>query len=49
MLDDLEHAERFIFLEYFIVAEGEIWDRLSDILCRKSGQGIQEKNSSFHA
>ena len=43
MLDDLEHAERFIFLEYFIVAEGEIWDRLSDILCRKSGQGVEVK------
>ena len=43
MLDDLEHAERFIFLEYFIVAEGEIWDQLSDILCRKSGQGVEVK------
>ena len=43
MLDDLEHAERFIFLEYFIVAEGGIWDRLSDILCRKSGQGVEVK------
>ena len=43
MLDDLEHAERFVFLEYFIVAEGEIWDRLSDILCRKSGQGVEVK------
>ena len=43
MLDDLEHAERFIFLEYFIVAEGVIWDRLSDILCRKSGQGVEVK------
>ena len=43
MLDDLEHAERFIFLEYFIVGEGEIWDRLSDVLCRKSGQGVEVK------
>ena len=43
MLDDLEHAERFIFLECFIVGEGEIWDRLSDVLCRKSGQGVEVK------
>ena len=43
MLDDLEHAERFIFLEYFIVGEGEIWGRLSDVLCRKSGQGVEVK------
>ncbi len=43
MLDDLEHAERFIFLEYFIMAEGAIWERLSDILCRKSAQGVEVK------
>ncbi len=27
----------------FIMAEGEIWDRLSDILCRKSRQGVEVK------
>ncbi len=43
MLDDLEHAERFIFLEYFIMAEGAIWERLSDIFCRKSAQGVEVK------
>ena len=40
MLTTLDTAQRFIFLEYFIMAEGEIWDRLSDILCRKSRQGV---------
>ncbi len=43
MLDAMEQAERFIFLEYFIMAEGEIWDRLTDILRRKSGQGVEVK------
>ena len=43
MLDAMERAERFIFLEYFIMAEGELWDRLTDILRRKSGQGVEIK------
>ena len=37
MLSAMEKAERFIFLEYFIMAEGEIWDRLTNVLRRKSG------------
>lgn len=43
MLDAMERAERFIFLEYFIMAEGELWDRLTDVLRRKSGQGVEIK------
>ena len=43
MLDAMERAERFIFLEYFIKAEGELWDRLTDVLRRKSGQGVEIK------
>ena len=43
MLSAMETAQRFIFLEYFIMAEGQIWDRLSDILCRKSRQGVEVK------
>ena len=43
MMDRMEQAQRFIFLEYFIMAEGEIWDRLSDILCRKSRMGVEVK------
>lgn len=43
MLSAMEKAERFIFLEYFIMAEGEIWDRLTNVLRRKSGQGVEIK------
>ncbi len=43
MLLRLEDAQRFIFLEYFIAGEGQIWDRLSDVLCRKSRQGVEVK------
>ncbi len=40
MLQQLEKAEKFIFLEYFIVEEGEMWDGVLDILARKARQGV---------
>lgn len=47
LLDDLieqcQRAERFIFLEYFILAEGEIWDRLSTVLYEKARAGVEVK------
>lgn len=41
MLDDLEKAERFIFVEYFIIEEGEMWDAVHDILRRKAANGVE--------
>lgn len=47
MLEDLlahcEKAERFIFMEYFILAEGKLWDRLCAILCEKARAGVEVK------
>ena len=43
MLAAMEKAERFIFLEYFIMGEGQIWDRMTDIFRRKSGEGVEIK------
>lgn len=40
MLEDLEKAERFIFLEYFIIGSGEMWDAIVEILKRKAAQGV---------
>lgn len=40
MRGDLERAERFIFLEYFIISEGEMWETIFDILRRKAAQGV---------
>ncbi len=37
---ELEKAERFIFLEYFIIEEGEMWNTILDILVRKAQQGV---------
>ena len=40
MLRELEKAERFIFMEYFIIEEGRMWDSLLDILRRKARAGV---------
>ena len=41
MLAQLEKAEKFIFLEYFIVSEGVMWGRILEILARKAAQGVE--------
>lgn len=40
LLIQLEKAEHFIFLEYFIVAEGVMWGEVLDILARKAKEGV---------
>lgn len=40
MLRELEKAERYIFLEYFILEEGTMWNSIRDILVRKARAGV---------
>ena len=40
MLEELEKAEKFIYLEYFIVGEGLMWGKILEILARKARQGV---------
>lgn len=40
MLEELEKAERYIFLEYFIIEEGEMWNAILNILVRKAAEGL---------
>ena len=40
MLEELEKAEKFIFMEYFIVEEGYMWGRILDVLIRKAKEGV---------
>lgn len=39
----LEQAEQFIFIDFFIVAEGALWDKVHEILKRKVAQGVEVK------
>ena len=41
MVVQLEQAEKFIFMEYFLVSEGYMWETLLDILKRKASQGVE--------
>ena len=41
MKRDLEQAEHFIFMEYFILEEGEAFRQLREILERKARQGVE--------
>ena len=40
MLQEIEKAERFIFLEYFIIKDGYMWQTLLELLKKKVNQGV---------
>lgn len=41
MLRQLERAQRYIFLEYFIVDEGLMWGKVLEVLARKAAEGVE--------
>ncbi len=41
MLEDMKKAERFIFLEYFIVKPGVMWDTVLAVLQQKAAEGVE--------
>ena len=41
LLKQLERAEEFIFLEYFIVEEGVMWGQILEILAKKAAEGVE--------
>lgn len=40
LLEELDKAEHYIFLEYFIVQEGEMWNSILEILKKKAARGV---------
>lgn len=40
MLEELRKAKHYIFLEYFIVEEGKMWNAILDILVQKAKEGL---------
>lgn len=40
MFEDLRKAKEFIFMEYFILADGVIWQEVEDILIQKAHEGV---------
>ncbi len=41
LLERLESARSFIFLEYFIISEGKLWDSIHAVLKRKARDGVE--------
>lgn len=41
LINALEDAQDFIFMEYFIIERGKVWDSIVDILERKVKQGVE--------
>ncbi len=40
LLEELERAEHYIFIEFFILAQGKMWDSVHRILSRKAAAGV---------
>ncbi|MFR3320428.1 MAG: hypothetical protein ACLTSZ_03690 [Lachnospiraceae bacterium] len=40
MIAQLQKAEHFIFMEYFIINDGEMWQGILDILEEKARMGL---------
>ena len=40
VLADLESAKKYIFIESFIIEDGEMWRAMLDILKKKAGEGV---------
>lgn len=43
ILKELQKAQKFIFLEYFIIEEGVFWNSILDILIEKAQSGVEIK------
>ena len=41
VIEDFENAEKFIFISFFIVAEGGLWERIKPILIDKARAGVE--------
>lgn len=43
MQEDIKAAEKFIFLEYFIIEEGTFWNTILELLKKKVAEGVNVK------
>lgn len=41
LLEDLKRAKHYIFMEYFIVADGVMWDSIKAVLKEKAAAGVE--------
>ena len=41
LIESLKLAKEFIFMEFFIITDGEIWDEVQAILIQKASEGVE--------
>lgn len=41
LIEDLKKAEKFIFLEYFIINDGEVWNGILEVLKERAAAGVE--------
>lgn len=41
LLAELSKAQKFIFMEFFIIDDGKLWSRVLDVLQRKAADGVE--------
>ena len=42
-LEELSKAQKYIYIEFFIIAEGVMWNAVEDVLARKASEGVEIK------
>ena len=47
MLEKLEQAEHFIFMEFFIIAQGQVWDRMEEISVSYTHLDVYKRQGIF--
>ena len=43
LLEELENAKKYIYMEFFIIAEGYMWESIFKILKKKASEGVEIK------
>lgn len=43
IIDDLQKAKKYIFIQFFIIKQGVIWDKIIEILAQKVKEGVEVK------
>ena len=41
MIESLKKAKEFIFMEFFIISDGKLWDEVTEILKKKAQEGVE--------
>lgn len=41
LINEMEHAERYIHLQYYIIRNDELWKEIEEVLIRKVHQGVE--------